>query len=161
MPDNHELYGDINNDLRDRLKWEHRQIIWQKMRNLGMGRVNRPWPGAANMHVPIADTIINKLKAYYIVWIFGPELLASFYSLNDQGDSYTDSVAQWFDYKVRETSNFSDQVICAVDSCLQNGCGIIKTYWDSNLERISYCSIHPYFVIVPPYASYDYNRSER
>ena len=159
--DNHELYGDINNDLRDRLKWEHRQIIWQKMRNLGMGRVNRPWPGAANMHVPIADTIISKLKAYYIVWIFGPELLASFYSLDDQGDSYTDACAQWFDYKVRESSNFPEQVICAVDSCLQNGMGVIKTYWDSQAERIAYASVHPYFVIVPPYATFDYNRSER
>ena len=79
MPeDNHELFGDLNNDLRDRLKWEWRQITWQKMRNLGVGRANRPWPGAANAHVPIADTIIGKLKPYYVVWIFGPELLASF-----------------------------------------------------------------------------------
>ena len=162
MPeDNHELFGDLNNDLRDRLKWEWRQITWQKMRNLGVGRANRPWPGAANAHVPIADTIIGKLKPYYVVWIFGPELLASFYSLDAQGDSYTDSVGQWFDYKVRECSNFSEQIVCAIDSCLQNGMGIIKTYWDTELERIAYCSINPYFVIVPPYATFDFNKSER
>jgi hypothetical protein len=159
--DNHELYGEINNDLRDRIKWENRQIIWQKMRNLGMGRVNRPWPGAANVHVPIADTIISKLKPYYIVWIFGPELLASFYSLEDQGDSYTNSVAQWFDYKVRETSNFSEQVVCAVDSCLQNGMGVLKSYWDTASERIAYASVHPYFIIVPPYSTFDFNRCDR
>lgn len=159
--DNHELYGEINNDLRDRLKWEWRQITWQKMRNHGVGRANRPWPGAANAHVPVADTIITKLKPYYVVWIFGPELLASFYSLEDQGDSYTESVAQWFDYKVRECSNFSEQVMCGIDSCLQNGMGIIKTYWDTKAERIAYASIHPYFVIVPPYATFDFNRSER
>jgi len=161
MEDNHELYGEINDDLRDRLKWEHRQITWQKMRNHGVGRANRPWPGAANTHVPVADTIITKLKPYYVVWIFGPELLASFYSLQDQGDSYTESVAQWFDYKVRECSNFSEQVMCGIDSCLQNGMGIIKTYWDTAAERIAYASIHPYFVIVPPYATFDFNRSER
>ena len=162
MPeDNHDLFGDINNDIRDRLKWEHRQIIWSKMRNLGMGRVNRPWPGAANVHVPVADTIISKLKPYYIVWVFGPELLASFYSLQDQGDSYTDSVAQWFDYKVRETSNFTEQMICAVDSCLQNGMGIVKTFWDSDLDRIAYASIQPYFMIVPPYSTFDFNRCDR
>ena len=159
--DNHELYGEINNDLRDRLKWEHRQIIWQKMRNLGMGRINRPWPGAANVHVPIADTIIGKLKPYYVVWVFGPELLASFYSLEDQGDSYTDSVAQWFDYQVRESSNFSEQIICGIDSCLQNGMGIVKIFWDSEKQRLSFASINPYFVIVPPYATYDFNSSER
>jgi hypothetical protein len=163
MPEdnNKDLFGDINQDLRDRLKWEHRNIIWSKMRGLGMGRVNRPWPGAANMHVPIADTIIGKLKPYYIVWIFGPELLASFYSLQEQGDSYTDSVARWFDYKVRETSNFSEQVVCAVDSCLQNGMGVMKTFWDTAQERIAYASVHPYFMIVPPYATFDFNRSDR
>lgn len=159
--DNHELYGEINNDLRDRLKWEWRQITWQKMRNHGVGRANRPWPGAANTHVPLSDTIINKLKPYYVVWIFGPELLASFYSLDEQGDSYTNSVAQWFDYKVRECSNFSEQIVCGIDSCLQNGMGIIKTYWDTSAERIAYASVHPYFVIVPPYATFDFNRSER
>jgi len=159
--DNHELYGDINNDLRDRLKWEWRQITWQKMRNLGVGRANRPWPGAANAHVPVADTIIGKLKPYYVVWIFGPELLASFYSLDDQGDAYTDSVAQWFDYKVRECSNFSEQIVCGIDSCLQNGMGIIKSYWDVAANRVAYCSINPYFVIVPPYATFDFNQSER
>jgi hypothetical protein len=159
--DNHELFGELNNDLRDRIKWEHRQIIWQKMRNLGMGRVNRPWPGAANMHVPVADTIIGKLKPYYIVWIFGPELLASFYSLDTQGDSYTDSVAQWFDYKVRENSNFSEQIVCAVDSCLQNGMGIVKSYWDTEAQQIAYASIHPYYVIVPPYSTFDLNKADR
>jgi len=158
---NHDLYGDINDDLRDRLKWEHRQITWQKMRNLGVGRANRPWPGAANAHVPIADTIIGKLKPYYVVWIFGPELLASFYSLDDQGDAYTDSVAQWFDYKVRERSNFSEQIVCGIDSCLQNGMGIMKSYWDVNAGRIAYCSVNPYFMIVPPYATFDFNGAER
>jgi hypothetical protein len=162
MPeDNHELFSKISDDLRDRLKWEWRQITWQKMRNLGVGRANRPWPGAANAHVPIADTIIGKLKPYYVVWIFGPELLASFYSLDAQGDSYTDVVAQWFDYKVRETSNFSEQIVCGIDSCLQNGMGIIKAYWDTSAEQIAYCSINPYFVIVPPYATFDFNKSER
>src|SRR5215471_4400861 len=158
---NHELFGDINNDLRDRLKYEHRLITWQKMRNLGVGRANRPWPGAANAHVPVADTIIGKLKPYYVVWIFGPELLASFYSLDDQGDAYTDSVAQWFDYKVRECSNFSEQIVCGIDSCLQNGMGIIKSYWDVAANRVAYCSINPYFVIVPPYSTFDFNRCDR
>jgi hypothetical protein len=159
--DNSELYGLIQEDLEDRQRWEGRQIIWNRMRNQGVGRHNRPWPGAANAHVPIADTIISKLKPYYIVWIFGPELLASFYSLDRQGDSYTDSVAQWFDYKVRECSNFSEQTVCAVDSCLQNGMGILKPYWDPLANSIAFASVHPYFVIVPFYSTFDFNRADR
>jgi hypothetical protein len=162
MPeDNAELYEDISNDLQDRDKWQNRQIIWSKMRGQGVGRSNRPWPGAANVHVPVADTIITKLKPYYVVWIVGPELRASFYSLESQGDSYTDSVAQWFDYKVRESSNFTEATICAIDSCLQNGLGIVKSYWDEAASRVAFASVHPYFIIVPPYTTYDLNEADR
>ena len=149
--ENSELYEDICEDLKDRQAWESRQILWAKMRNQGVKRTRKPWPGAADMHVPIGDTIIGKLKAYYIQWIFGPELLASFYALEDQGDSYTDSVAQWFDYQVRECSNFPTMSIYAIDSLLQNGMGFLKPYWDSGKERLAFASIHPYFVIVPPW----------
>ena len=161
MPDdNSELFEDICNDLKDRQSWEGRQILWSRMRGQGVKRARKPWPGAADMHVPIGDTIIGKLKAYYIQWIFGPELLASFYSLSDQGDSYTDSVAQWFDYQVRECSNFPTMAICAIDSLLQNGMGFLKPYWDSRKERLAFASIHPYFIITPPWTQ-ELNEADR
>jgi hypothetical protein len=150
MPDN-DIYESLVEDLRDRQAWEARQILWTRMRNQGVKRTRKPWAGAADVHCPIGDTIINKLKAYYVQWIFGPELLASFYSLDEQGDSYTDSVAQWFDYQVRECSNFTPMAICAIDSLLQNGAGYLKPYWDSSKERLAFASVHPYFVIVPPW----------
>jgi hypothetical protein len=149
--DKNELYSKIVDDLEDRSSWESRQILWGRMRNQGVRRQRKPWNGAADTHVPLADTIINKLKAYYIQWIFGPELLASFFSLEEQGDSYTDSVSQWFDYQVRERSNFPTMAICAIDSLLQNGMGFLKPYWDAGKEQLSFASIHPYFIIVPPY----------
>jgi hypothetical protein len=158
--DKNELYEDIVNDLEDRSSWEGRQILWAKMRSQGVKRARKPWPGAADMHVPIGDTIIGKLKAYYVQWIFGPELLASFYSLEEQGDSYTDSVAQWFDYQVREQSNFPTMAICAVDSCLQNGAGYLKPYWDAGKERLAFASVNPYFIITPPWTQ-ELNEADR
>ncbi len=155
-----ELYEDIVEDLEDRKPWEGRQILWAKMRNHGVKRARKPWPGASDMHVPLGDTIINKLKAYYVQWIFGPELLASFYSLDEQGDSYTDSVSQWFDYQVRECSNFPNMAICALDSCLQNGMGFLKPYWDTVAGRLAFASIHPYFIIVPPW-THDIQEADR
>ena len=158
--DTNDLYAEVLEDLRGRESWEDRQIVWAKMRTTGVRRPRKPWPLAADTHVPVGDTLINKLKAYYCQWILGPELLASFYSLDDQGDSYTDAVAQWFDYQVRENSNFSVALICAIDSLLQNGMGLLKTYWDAKKNALSYASIHPYFVVVPSYAQ-DINESDR
>jgi hypothetical protein len=159
--ENSELFGEINQDLEERNAWEARQRLWLKMRGQGAGRANRPWPGAANVHVPVADTIISKIKPYYVIWVLGPELLASFYSLHSQGDSYTDAAAKWFDYKVRECSNFTEQFICGVDSCLQNGHGVIKPYWDLNAERLAFQSINPYYIIVPPWSPANYQACDR
>jgi hypothetical protein len=160
MPEN-EVYEEIVLDIQDRLMWERRQILWSRMRNHGVRRQSLPWPGAANAHVPIGDTIITKLKPYYIQWIFGPELLSSFYSLEDQGESYTNIVAQWFDYKVRECSNFPIQCMCGIDSCLQNGNGILKTYWDVDKERLAFASVHPYYIVVPPNTQFDLSDADR
>ena len=70
--DKNELYEEICKDLQDRQAWERRQILWANMRDHGVRRQALPWPGAANVHVPIADTIVAKLKPYYVQWIFGP-----------------------------------------------------------------------------------------
>ena len=120
------------------------------MRNFGLRRIAKPWPMASDLHVPLGDTLINKLKAYFLQWCLAPELLCSFYSLNDQGDSYTDSVAQWFDYQVREKSNFNNQLIYAIDSDLQNGLGVLKIYWDVDKNQVAFCSVPPFYVVVPP-----------
>jgi hypothetical protein len=165
MPDKeqdsgNELYEQICDDIEDRADWEGKLLLWHKMRTEGVKRSRKPWSGAADMHVPIGDTIIGKLKAYYMQWVFGPELLASFYSLEETGDSYQDSVAQWFDYQLRENSNFTVMVMCALDSTLQNGIGIVKTYWDHSRNQLSFQSVHPYYIVVPPWTS-ELQRADR
>ena len=153
MPEKNEIYSDIVDDLEDRSDWEQRLIIWAQMRGQGVKRSMKPWAGAADTHVPVGDTIITKVKSYYVQWIFGPELLASFYALQPVGDGYTSSVARWFDYQVRQSSNFSTQSICAIDSCLQNGMGFLKIWWDSNACKLCFTSVNPYFVVVPPHTT--------
>jgi hypothetical protein len=158
--DTQDLYEKICKDLEDRSDWEGRVLLWHKMRTAGVKRSRKPWPGAADMHVPIGDTIIGKLKSFYMTWVFSPELLASFYALEDQGDSYTDSVAQWFDFQLREKSNFTNMMMCALDSTLQNGIGLVKTYWDAARNQLAFASIHPYYLIVPPWTT-EIQRADR
>src|SRR5215471_8756625 len=145
-----DIYGEVIRDLQVRLDWENRQLVWSKMRNFGLRRIAKPWPMASDLHVPLGDTIINKLKAYMLQWCLGPELLAAFYSLNDQGDSYTDACAQWFNYHIREKSNFNNQLIYAIDSDLQNGMGILKVFWDVDKSQVGFQSVLPFYCVVPP-----------
>jgi FMN phosphatase YigB (HAD superfamily) len=55
-------HDDIMAALTARKHWEQRQATWYQMRHDGLRRRNKPWPNAADMHYPLADGIIEKLK---------------------------------------------------------------------------------------------------
>ena len=66
-----DLYAEVIGDLAVRSPWENRQKVFARMRNFGLRRRSMPWPGASDMHVPVGDTIIQKLKSYMLQWVFG------------------------------------------------------------------------------------------
>ena len=56
-----KLHERIDGALKDRTEWEERQRIWYAMRRNGVRRPRREaWQ--ADMHLPIADNAIEKLK---------------------------------------------------------------------------------------------------
>ena len=77
-------HDEILTALKDRSTWENRQTTWYKMRHDGLRRQNKPWANAADMHFPLADMIIEKLKPYYIGQIFATDNVASFVGLSSE-----------------------------------------------------------------------------
>src|SRR6266550_479270 len=146
-----EIYGRIKQDLDDRAIWEKRQSVAYKMRWGPMRRRQRPFRGSADYHYPLIDTVIEKLKPYYIEQVLAPELLASFYAKNKAGEQFTDAVSQWFDYRIRQVSNFKKQFAHTVDFFLVGGKGFLKQYWCSQRKRVIFESIPPIMVVVPPW----------
>src|SRR3954471_14346250 len=73
-----ELHGKICGDIRSRQVWLSRQALWYEMRHLGLRRTNKPFPGASELHYPLADSIIEKLKPFYFNQLFATETVAQF-----------------------------------------------------------------------------------
>jgi hypothetical protein len=142
-------HTDILGALHDRKQWEDRQATWYTMRHEGLRRKNKPWPGAADLHFPLGDMLIEKLKPFYIAQIFAGENVASFIGQSPSAIQHQTAAAQWFDYNLKQQSNFEAEILIAADRMLQGGKCVVKTYYDADQGKLRFEAINPIYVIVP------------
>src|SRR4051812_29698329 len=109
--DRRSLFTAILQDIHQRSPWETRQAIFYKMRHDGLRRISKPWPGAADLHYPLADTIINKLKPYYFEQLFATDTLATFVCDEPGHEADTTGIARWFDYKLKQGTNLETEIL--------------------------------------------------
>ena len=132
VSDANELFDAVCGDLADRTDWANRQMVFYQIRHDGLRRKRKPFPGAADLHFPLVDQVIEKLVPFYYNQIFATELLASFVAQPGTDQRAVSAAAQWFDFKIKERSNFEDEICPAINSMLQSGRGPLKATWDAS-----------------------------
>lgn len=142
-------HDEILDALGDRKAWEKKQDLYYLMRHDGVRRKNKPWPSAADMHYPLADQLIEKLKPYYIQQVFATETVATFQSLKPEFAQYATAAAQWFDYQLKQRSNFEEFLMVALDTMCQGGRAPVRLRWDHENQRLVFEAPPPRNIIVP------------
>lgn len=145
----HELYDDIIQALKDRSEWEQKQSVWYRMRHGGLRRGNKPYPNAPDLHFPLVDSNIEKLKPFYFQQLYAAETFAAFIALKPQSNELTTSASGWFDYKLKQQTNLEREILCAIDHMENNGSSLVKIYWDEEKKRLCFDARDPLYVIVP------------
>jgi hypothetical protein len=56
---------------------------------MGCEVTNKPWPKAADLHWPLIDTAIEKLKPLFLQQALGMDVVASFVPMRQQLNAYT------------------------------------------------------------------------
>lgn len=136
-------------DIKDREQWAERQAVFYQMRHDGIRRKSKPYPGATDLHFPLVDGTIEKLKPFYQNQMFATETVAAFVGKPDVDPQAMTDLAYWFDYKVKQKSNFEDEIILAIDYMLSSGRGPIKITWDAVEKCLRYEAIEPLYFVVP------------
>lgn len=149
MTPREELHQAILEDVRTRKVWETRQVEFYKMRHNGLARQNKPWKNAADLHWPLIDTNIEKLKPLFFQQIFGMDVVATMIPMCQQYAAMTTTAEQWFDYKVRERTNLESESLAWIDYALMAGRGVLKVTWNEAKKQVQYDSVDPLYVIVP------------
>src|SRR6266576_1289886 len=116
-----DLWEEIQHELTNRKTWEQNQDDWYRMRYEGIKRLSLPYPGAPDMHYPLVDTMIEKMKPFYIAQIYGQERLATFASGIPQSMELTLLAEQLFDYTTKQFTNFERAIHTAIDYMMLYG----------------------------------------
>ena len=119
-----EYYTRIIEALNQRETWENRQRLFYQARYFGVRRKVKPWPTAADLHVQLIDTAIEKLKPSFVNSAIGNDILSSFVPMRQQLAPLTVSAERWFDYQMRERTNFQKEIVSVIDNLLLYGRGV-------------------------------------
>jgi len=144
-----KLYDLVVDDIKSRARWETRQGLWYQMRNDGLRRKSKPWPNASDLHFPLIDTTINKLKPAFFQQAMGLDVLATFVPMRSQLAGFTSAAEHWFSYKLHEKSNYATEVMSWIDHMLVSGHGVMKTYWNPDSGQVEFQAVDPMYIIVP------------
>lgn len=139
----------ILDTLKARSSWDERQRVFYEARHNGIRRKNKPWEGAADLHFPLIDSVIDKLKPFYFSQLYATETFASFVSRKDQSAALTTAAAQSFDYELRQRSNLEREILTTIDGMLMSGAAFLKVYRDEDEQRLAFDCPAPGMVIVP------------
>lgn len=146
------LHASVLSSIASRNRWETRLINYYEMRHHGIRRKSKPFPTASDLHWPLIDSNIEKLKPLFLQQIVGMDTVATFVPFRQQTSGFTTAAEQWFDYKIRETTNILPEALSWIDYTLMSGRGVIKVFWDVKKKRLQYEAIDPMYFIIPTYA---------
>lgn len=144
-----KLYDQINAALKDRGSWENKQTLLTTMRNTGVKRTSKPYANAPDLHYKLGDTLVNKIKPLYVQQLYGGETIASFVSLRTQDEEATSSANYWFDYQLKQKTNFEREMFVTADQIEERGAVVVKVRWNSKSNRLEFCECEPLNIIVP------------
>ena len=84
------------------------------------------------MHFPLIDTAVSKLTPFYYQQITGRDTLCSFVPMRQQLAPLTTAIERWFDYHMKENTNFQKESLTWIDHMLMTGHSVLKVFWDSD-----------------------------
>lgn len=150
LDERRELVDAVLDDLSNRDRWDTRQSMLYEMRFRGLRRKSKPWPGASDVHWPLADSVIEKLKPFYVAQLYASDQLAVFVPEGPEAkmDQAAD-VSRWFDWHMRQRSNFESEMMSVADWLLMCGRPAVKVCWDVDRKRLEFSLVTPSHLIVP------------
>jgi len=144
----------ILSDLHSRSTWDNRQSEFWQLRRHGLPRTRPPFPNASDVHIPLCDTAIEQLKPYYFAQLYTSDRLATFVPVSPLAKSVKPELIgileEWFDFELKNRSNFEREIIRAVDYMLERGRGVLKIWYDEDERKLKFQAISPQYIIVPP-----------
>lgn len=129
--------------------WAEKQLLFSRMRSEGLRRRRKPYPGAADLHHPLLARSIAKLKPFYFNTVLGGERVAEFVALNAEAGAATGSAADYFNFQVRERSNFELELLLLIEWMLLHNRAVLRVSWDARENALRFHAVDPMLFLAP------------
>lgn len=124
------LWGEYQRSLGARTVWMERQVRWHKKRFGIRPKKVFPWPGSSNLHLPLVDKSIRKLKPSFVGSLTNPVPIASFHDPNGKTMGEEPYLEQEFHSLVMDRMDSFEQFVVSADMTLEKGFCIAKVFYD-------------------------------
>lgn len=149
-----DLFKKAQEIISARGVWEQKQRLYYQMRHDGLRRRNKPWATAADSHFPLIDMQIRKFKPFWLGQALASDRLATFVSFRQQQDPTTEAAADFFDFEIKNRTQFTRKLRTSVDYMLLRGRGILKaTVNPFDSYKIVFEAVDPIFLLMPETAN--------
>jgi hypothetical protein len=126
-----QLNRRVKEDDQARQEWSQSMTNAYRIRYmLEWRRVEFPWPGSADIVMPLIDMMCDRLKPSYLNLITQVHPPVTVLAADKASRDRASSVELWFDWLVRAGSpNFERESAFCIDDILETGRGILKSIW--------------------------------
>lgn len=126
-----QLIRRVKEDDQARQEWSQSMTNAYRIRYmLEWRRVEFPWPGSADIVMPLIDMMCDRLKPSYLNLITQVHPPVTVLAADKASMDRASSVELWFDWLVRTGSpNFVRESAFCIDDILETGRGILKSIW--------------------------------
>lgn len=137
--------------LKARLDWEKKLARCEAQRFCtDRPQVNNiPWPRASNVRYPLADMIIDQKKPFKYKVLFSGEHVAKFRALKRSHTEYALGCEGFYDFHIKERTNFERTMQYCLDSGEQEGESLVKIMYDRKLHALYFQWVENLFLITP------------
>lgn len=141
----------INTALRDRREYENKLAAAHAQRFCldRPERNNSPFPNASNFRYPLSDTLIDQKKPFLFKVSFASDNIAYFKSMDPLSTVFNNKTAAFFDFIVKEQTDFQEDIQYALDAHLQDGEDYVKITWNEEKQVPEAETIESMFIISP------------
>ena len=131
-----DLHAQMLTALDARETWKERQTRWVKQRYGIRPPKTYPWPGCSNLHLPLTDKNIRKLKPIYVALIFSVFPVCTFTPWDASVVDYAEDVDKTYHWVLNNRMKVFEDAVLAIDIMLERGFSIIKVVYGTRYRPV-------------------------
>ncbi len=123
------IIAEVNEADSTRDAYKEKLTRWYKKRYGIRAAKNFPWPGCSNLHVPLVDKTIRKLKPSYVRLFEPSETMAFFEPVGPEDVDKASKCEIFFDWLLKVRMRIFRPAILMIDKMLEKGHSIVKVIY--------------------------------